>query len=297
MGNTGSIHEPRVRPKRIADKFESIDQIKAEFQRIGLESINLIFGIDFTKSNEYTGTKTFGGKNLHTVNNLEFNFYEKVINILGQTLEEYDDDRIIPAFYFGDVETTNKSVKSIKNADDNCNGFAEVLQYYRAKIPLIRMSGPTTFAPLIERAINIVDSTGQYHILIIVTDGDITESELDPNTESIIKASYYPLSIVCIGVGDGPFTLMKKYDDIMNEGRRFDNFQFVDFSPYINTPHLERFLVECLQEIPEQYQEIMKLKLFKNCHPIPRTIDYKLEPVIVTTHNTYDVDTKYYQHY
>jgi len=38
------------------------------------------------------------------------------------------------------------------------------------------VTGPTSFAPIIETAIGIVDSTGgQYHVLLIIADGQVGE--------------------------------------------------------------------------------------------------------------------------
>lgn len=36
------------------------------------------------------------------------------------------------------------------------------------------LTGPTSFAPIIETAVGIVDSTGgQYHVLLIIADGQV----------------------------------------------------------------------------------------------------------------------------
>jgi hypothetical protein len=46
----------------------------------------------------------------------------------------------------------------------------------------------------------------------------------DPTLEALVEASNYPISIVMIGVGDGPWGLMEDCDDLL-PSRKFDNFQ------------------------------------------------------------------------
>jgi len=83
--------------------------------------------------------------------------------------------------------------------------------------------------------------------------------------QAIVEASRYPLSIIMIGVGDGPFGVMEEFDDGL-PSRSFDNFQFVHFhemmTKYDGVP--EKFALHALMEIPEQYQFIKRNFLGKN---------------------------------
>ena len=51
----------------IRDKYTSTREVSDAIRESGLESCNLIIGIDYTKSNDFQGQKTFGGKSLHHV--------------------------------------------------------------------------------------------------------------------------------------------------------------------------------------------------------------------------------------
>jgi E3 ubiquitin-protein ligase RGLG len=102
-------------------------QVTDALAQAGLESSNLIVGIDFTKSNEWTGLFvcfclfvslprfllmlmifflvpgkfSFHGRSLHHISNTP-NPYEQAISIIGRTLSKFDEDNLIPCFGFGD---------------------------------------------------------------------------------------------------------------------------------------------------------------------------------------------------
>ncbi|GFS36633.1 Ca(2)-dependent phospholipid-binding protein (copine) family [Actinidia rufa] len=214
--------------KPVAFMFCDLNSWILALRESGLESSNLILGLDFTKSNEWTAT------------------------------------------------THDQEVFSFHNDHSPCHGFEEVLADYKKIVPNLRLSGPTSYAPVVEAAIDIVErSGGQYHVLVIIADGQVTRSvntgdgELSPQEgktiNSIVNASFYPLSIVLVGVGDGPWEDMKKFDDKI-PAREFDNFQFVNFTAIMSkeaTP-LEKetaFALAALMEIPIQYKAAFELGL------------------------------------
>ncbi|KAG5050133.1 hypothetical protein JHK85_011236 [Glycine max] len=263
-------HQHTRQPTYIADNFSSLDQVVSSLREAGLESSNLILGIDFTKSNEWTGKHSFHRKSLHHIGNTP-NPYEQAISIVGHTLSSFDEDNLIPCFGFGDASTHDQNVFCFYQDNRFCHGFEEVLARYREIVPYIKLSvvlrefkqkdyidfsvgasslstvppvrnpafvpfhSPTSFAPVIDAAIDIVErNNGQYHVLVIIADGQVTRNpdvpygKLSPQEQatinSIIAASHYPLSIILVGVGDGPWDEMKYFDDNITE-RLFDNFQ------------------------------------------------------------------------
>jgi E3 ubiquitin-protein ligase RGLG len=138
---------------------------------------------------------------------------------------------------------------------------AQVLSQYAAIVPHVTLSGPTSFAPIIDKAVDTVRKTGQYHILLIVADGQVTSKR--QTREALVRASHFALSVIIVGVGDGPWDEMELLDDGLEE-RVFDNLQFVDFTKlcgmYAENPDVA-FALNATMELPEQYQTIKKLGL------------------------------------
>ncbi len=50
----------------IGDNFTNLEQVQDALQKAGLEASQLVVGIDYTKSNEWTGKNTFAGKCDHS---------------------------------------------------------------------------------------------------------------------------------------------------------------------------------------------------------------------------------------
>ena len=143
----------------IIDKFSSYEDVSAAMKDAGLERCSLIFGIDYSNSNRFQGKESFEGKSLHEISPLSLNPYQQVIMCLGKTLELFSYDGLIPAYGFGDIVTQDKDVFPLKDPDGICQGFQGVLQAYNEITPKIHLYGPTNFAPLINKALDIVKAT------------------------------------------------------------------------------------------------------------------------------------------
>ena len=237
-------------------------------------------GIDFTKSNEWTGKRSFGGRSLHDVS-FSTNPYREAIRVIGRSLEVFDDDKMIPTYGFGTAEAGADKLVSFMPGDRPCHTFQQVEQRYTQVAPHINMAGPTTFGPIIRKAIEITAASGgQYHILVIVADGQVTRpsstapgqmSQFEQDTaNAIVEASNYPLSIVMVGVGDGPWDAAQAFDDCI-PNRKWDNWQTVIMEASLGKkggsleycpPEAEaQFALDALMEVPDQYNITQQLNL------------------------------------
>lgn len=79
----------------------------------------------------------------------------------------------------------------------------------------------------------------QYFILLIITDGEITD--LDQTRQAIVNASKLPMSIIIVGVGEADFKAMEFLDgdggvlkSVTGEPAARDIVQFVPFRQFKN---------------------------------------------------------------
>ncbi|KAK4549309.1 hypothetical protein RGQ29_032753 [Quercus rubra] len=206
---------------RIADNYRSLDEVTAALANAGLESSNLI-----------VGARSFNRRSLH---------------------------------HIGNASTHDTDVFSFYPDESACNGFEEVLMQYKEIVPNLRLAGPTSFAPIIEMAITTVEqSIGQYHVLVIIADGQVTRSvdtqrgQLSPQEQktinAIVQASEYPLSIILVGVGDGPWDMMR---NLMITSL----LEPLIISRMLILLEKTEFALAALMEIPSQYKATIELGL------------------------------------
>ncbi|CAH0520813.1 unnamed protein product [Peronospora belbahrii] len=260
----------------VQDQLTTLSQVTDALRCSGLESCNLIVGIDYTKSNEWSGKRTFRGRNLHEIDEPSVqNPYEDVIETIGKTLEDFTRDNLIPVYGFGDELTCDRAVFAFAEHENQTGYSLENLRSrYREVVRNVVMAGPTSFAPVINEAVNIVHRTGEYHILLIIADGQVTRSVDIPRhavskneketIDAITYASNFPLSIIMVGVGDGPWDSMIYFDKYLLH-RKFDNFRFVEYhkiTSQFNDLQMKeaQFAVQALMEIPDQYRAIKAMK-------------------------------------
>jgi len=229
--------------------------------------------IDFTGSNGNPRDPNslhyiqYGGK---------LNQYEQAIKSVGEIIEDYDSDKLFPVLGFGARLPPRGDVSHlfyVNGHPDNpyCERIGGVLSAYKGCISRVQLYGPTNFAPTVNHMAGIarefVDGS-QYFILLIITDGIITD--MPQTKKAIVEASTLPLSIIIVGVGNADFDAMDELDgdDVRlttPDGKMAarDIVQFVPFRNFLKGGmnsqsaglHLAK---EVLAEIPDQFIGFMK---------------------------------------
>jgi E3 ubiquitin-protein ligase RGLG len=96
---------------------------------------------------------------------------------------------------------------------------------------------------------------------------------MNKTVTAICDASEYPLGIIMVGVGDGPWDMMRDFDDKLKQ-RKFDNFQFVNFTRLAENAAKNGwtrekweadFAMKALTEVPEQFASILRHGMLGVC--------------------------------
>ncbi|KAG0269088.1 hypothetical protein DFQ27_004847 [Actinomortierella ambigua] len=233
-----------------------------DFMRGG-GAINLTVAIDFTQSNGDPSNPS----SLHFRHPSGDNEYTRAIRAVGTVLEAYDSDKRIPVYGFGGKIGNEVSFAFPLNGDNNnpeVVGVDGILHAYWQSMSRVQLWGPTNFSPMIRAASNIAkqsEATGGYSVLLILTDGAITD--FVETMQSIRAASKLPLSIIIVGVGGADFGKMSLLDgDEEAESsvslKNRDITQFVAARDY-GPQNIHMLASALLQELPEQFMEYMSL--------------------------------------
>ena len=247
-----------------------IDPIKnysfIDYLRGGMQ-ISLSLAIDFTASNE----PPTNPKSLHYLSSYN-NQYELAIKACGEIVAYYDYNQMFETYGFGGKFYGHQNVDHCFPL--NCNfenseiyGLNEVLRQYREALNNCKLFGPTFFHYFIDKmnqkAFQQIQNKdySRYHILMILTDGII--EDIDETINALVEASFLPISVIIIGIGNADFSNMNildadeepLYDDKNRKASR-DLVQFVPFNDFKDNPNklAEKVLEEIPRQIVEYYQ-------------------------------------------
>lgn len=236
---------PRVRTPTFLDYVQG-----------GME-ITLSVAVDFTASNAAAKNP----RSLHYIKGEGSNDYQKALTSVGEVLIEYDSDKKVEALGFGGSPYGTRLCShcfALAGPEQfEVEGMAGLMTAYEAAVNSTRMSGPTNFHQVIEKAEAKARAQGDenYHVLLIITDGAI--SDKTETAKAIVKASDAPLSIIIVGVGKADFGKMQKLDgddaalkDNKGNSAERDIVQFVPLREFEgNALELSKAV---LKELPDQ---------------------------------------------
>ena len=230
-------------------------------------NINLDIAIDYTASNE----------NPNNPNSLHYclgdmpNDYENAILSCGSIVGYYDKDQIFPVFGFGGIPPGKNKVSHCFNINfeesPDIQLIDNVIRVYKESLNKVTLSGPTFFAPIIEKVmseikknLNECPQENHYEILMILTDGLI--NDMQETTKLLVDCASLPLSVIIIGIGDADFSMMVTLDgddipltDCDGRVTERDLVQFVEYEKFKKKGNITELNEEVLKEIPRQIEE------------------------------------------
>jgi hypothetical protein len=218
--------------------------------KAGLQ-LNVAFSVDFTGSN----LECKNPNSLHFYHPTQANQYIQSMLAVSDVVQEYDSDRQFPCFGFGAILPGSKEANHFFHLNLGPNpyisGMQAVIDTYVQTVQQIRFYGPTNFAPTIRNVANGArQAPGVYTILLIMTDGEITD--MNDTIKEIRSAVDAPLSLLIVGVGNADFSSMERLDgDNGTPLASRDMVQFVPMRDFANRAP-EELAAALLAEIPKQ---------------------------------------------
>lgn len=291
-----SLSWPLMNPKKAAKKSSYKNSGKLVLRSIRVMKLTsfleYIFGgmqINFTVAIDFTGSNGNPRMpdSLHYMDPYQPNQYMQAIRAVGNVCQDYDSDKYFPALGFGakippSMQVSHEFPLNFNMQNPFCAGIDGVLAAYQNCLPQIQLYGPTNAAPTINHVARFAYTAQMeepqkgahaYFILLMLTDGVLTD--MNDTRSAIVQASYLPMSLIIVGVGNADFTNMNMLDadnDILRDpaGRPAarDIVQFVPFREFAKNPGSmktrESTSVELarhvLAEIPKQVEGYYQMR-------------------------------------
>ncbi|XP_064411005.1 copine-4 isoform X3 [Latimeria chalumnae] len=225
--------------------------------------IQFTVAIDFTASNGDPRNSC----SLHYIHPYQPNEYLKALVAVGEICQDYDSDKMFPAFGFGarippEYKVSHDFAVNFNEDNPECTGVQGVVEAYQNCLPKIQLYGPTNIAPIIQKVAKSASEetntkeASQYFILLILTDGVITD--MADTREAIVHASHLPMSVIIVGVGNADFSDMQMLDGddgILRSPKGEPVLRdIVQFVPFRNFKHASPAALakSVLAEVPNQ---------------------------------------------
>uniref|UniRef100_A0A1A7YTI1 Copine IV n=1 Tax=Iconisemion striatum TaxID=60296 RepID=A0A1A7YTI1_9TELE len=236
--------------------------------------IQFTVAIDFTASNGDPRNSC----SLHYIHPYQPNEYLKALVAVGEICQDYDSDKMFPAFGFGaqippDYKISHDFAVNFNKENPECAGIQGVVEAYQACLPKLQLYGPTNIAPIIQKVAKSASQevhtkeAMQYFILLILTDGVITD--MADTREAIVQASHLPMSIIIVGIGNADFSDMQMLDGddgILRSPKGEPVLRdIVQFVPFRNFKHASPAALakSVLAEVPNQVVDYYNSKGIK----------------------------------
>ncbi|CAI9737844.1 copine-3-like isoform X1 [Octopus vulgaris] len=256
--------------------------------------INFTVAIDFTGSNGDPRQPS----SLHYIDPYRPNHYMQAIRAVGNICQDYDSDKLFPAFGFGArippvMQVSHEFPLNFNMQNPHCAGIDGVLTAYQSCLHQVQLYGPTNAAPIIYQTARFAHAAqqaessqgaGSYFILLMLTDGVL--SDLNDTKSAIVYASTLPMSLIIVGVGNADFTDMEILDSDNcllraangNVAKR-DIVQFVPFREFYRASSIE-LARHVLAEVPRQVESYYKMRRLPPKTPPqrPASLDQTVTP-------------------
>uniref|UniRef100_A0A4W6G5I2 Copine III n=1 Tax=Lates calcarifer TaxID=8187 RepID=A0A4W6G5I2_LATCA len=207
--------------------------------------INFTVAIDFTGSNGDPRSP----QSLHYISPQGVNEYLSAIWSVGNVIQDYDSDKMFPAFGFGAQipptwQVSHEFPLNFNPSNPFCAGVEGVVEAYRVCLPQVKLYGPTNFSPIINHVACFAKqalqqtTASQYFVLLIITDGVITDMD-----ETLGGADFSAMEFL-----DGDDGRLRS---LSGEAAMRDIVQFVPFRQFQNAPS-QALAQSVLAELPQQ---------------------------------------------